>query len=124
MRTKNNSSLAGVRGVDIIRTSLPSQQERQEKERQRKITYHGTPIITNRDMVSVQRNDTIARLDKLEDEIDSNTALFSERVLLKLLTQMMRIRKLMRHQPCLTDERCFSMDNPYELHIDKLYFIV
>ena len=106
MRAKNNSSLAGVRGVDIIRTSLPSQQERQEKERQRKITYHGTPIITNRDMISVQRNDTIARLDKLEDEIDSNTALFSERVLLKLLTQMMRIRKLMRHQPYLTDERC------------------
>merc|ERR1712013_101367 len=73
LRAKNNSSLAGVRGVDIIRTSLPSQQERQEKEKQRKITYHGPPIINNRDMISVQRNETIARLDKLEDEIDSNT---------------------------------------------------
>merc|ERR1719357_1571247 len=34
LRAKNNSTLAGVRGVDIIRTSLPTQQERQEKERQ------------------------------------------------------------------------------------------
>ena len=51
LRTKYNSTLQGLRGVDIVRTSLPTQQERQRKN-----TFHETPIAS-RDLVTVQRND-------------------------------------------------------------------
>ena len=52
LRTKYNSTLPGLRGVDIVRTSLPTQQERQ-----RKTTYHGTPIAC-REIFGVIRNQT------------------------------------------------------------------
>eukprot|EP00092_Neocalanus_flemingeri_P003098 GFUD01003310.1.p1 GENE.GFUD01003310.1~~GFUD01003310.1.p1 ORF type:complete len:310 (+),score=91.03 GFUD01003310.1:50-979(+) len=65
LRTKYNSSLPGLMGVDIVRTSLPTHQERRRQD-----TYQGTQVPC-REIFGINRNVDGESRESVNNEGDS-----------------------------------------------------